>query len=94
MTTLDELERAVKRVENEVSTCWRRRGGAPVVTLADLRILLSERAELLATVERMREELETFAQAKPTSANGFVNISGRNVYVFAACSALTTGEEK
>lgn len=63
MTTPDELERAVERVENEVFTC--ERGGlirAPVVTLADLRLLLSERAELLATVERMRVALEGFVE--------------------------------
>ena len=54
-----ELERAAERVENEVSTCDR--GGlirAPVVALADLRLLLSERAELLATVERQGEALK------------------------------------
>ena len=62
------------------------------VRLNDLRLLLSERAELLATVERMRAALWPFAQVKPTAESGFVNICALNVDVIAARAALTTGE--
>ncbi len=98
MTTLDELERSVERLNRAVkrlTDAAKRLGQNPdsaVVSKADLSLLLSERAELLADVERLQGALQTFTQEKPTSANGFVNISGRNVYVFAARAALTTGE--
>ena len=51
MTTLDELQRAVERLTSDLAEA---EGPFTVVYSSDLRLLLSERAELLATVERMR----------------------------------------
>ena len=47
MTTPDELNRAVERIEADLAVCTAR-----------VHLLLSERAELLATVERMRGTIE------------------------------------
>jgi len=61
----------------------------------DLRLLLSERAELLATVERMRGALTRIAALQGTSGAEVTGSVSR--YVFAneiARAALTTGEEK
>jgi hypothetical protein len=45
-----------------------------------------------AEIERLRDALWPFANAKPTSAKGFVNICALNVDVIAARAALT-GED-
>jgi len=45
-----------------------------------------------AEIERLRDALWPFANAKPTGANGFVNICALNVDVIAARAALT-GED-
>lgn len=59
--TPDELQRAVEGLDTAL------RSKASHVELrdftSDLRLLLSERAELLATVDRMRGALEPFALA-------------------------------
>ena len=56
MTTLDELERAVERLNRAVERLTDGMGkyGFANVYNDDVQLLLSERAELLATVERMR----------------------------------------
>jgi hypothetical protein len=56
MTAPDELQRAVERLTADLTANHAMTLGGAVVRTADLRILLSERAELLATVERMRDE--------------------------------------
>ena len=62
MTTPDELQRAVERLTTDAET-WPLNpassvAGRPAQELAaDLRLLLSQRAELLATVERMRGQV-------------------------------------
>ena len=60
MTAPDELERAVERLTVDLNRLPSAAGS--VVLKADLRILLSERAELLATVEKMRVALEGFVE--------------------------------
>ena len=96
--TNEERKRAVERVENEVFTC--ERGGlirAPVVTLADLRLLLSERAELLGAVERMRGALiDLIEHAEECMASMYYHDAGMlgDEPVKRARAALTTGEEK
>ena len=84
MTAPDELQRAVEGLDTAL------RSKASHVELRDvtpdLRLLLSERAELLATVERMRGALERIAQ--PEYGIGFNRLRG------IARAALTTGEGK
>ena len=57
MTTPDEVQRAVERLEENV-----KRHSSPAdyafVKKTDIRLLLSERADLLATVQRMRGTIE------------------------------------
>ena len=90
MSTLDELERSVDRLNRAVERLTedaKRLGkysASSVVSKADLRLLLSERAELLATVERMRAGLESIAAYYPP--NHRIEELAR--------AALTTGEEK
>ena len=63
MTTMDELERAVERLADVEAVLRLGQGGIARGTgyarrvASDLRALLSERAELLAAVERMRGEM-------------------------------------
>jgi hypothetical protein len=96
MTTLDELQRSVERLNRAVERLSSGMGkyGFANVYNDDVQLLLSERAELLATVERLRQALWPFAQVKPTADSGFVNICALNADVIAARAALTTGEEK
>ncbi len=63
--TSEELERAVERLEKALKIADQYatgvhfgEGNDGFVSFADLRLLLSERAELLATVERMRDKVE------------------------------------
>ena len=116
----EELERAVERVQHEVddvADAWRHCRiamvnaadtddvvGFPSFTKADLRLLLSERADLLAAVEKMRGALKPFALAadnmdgdEPDSL--FIYDSPESAMIdYAdlrrARAALTTGEEK
>ena len=57
--TPDELQRAVERLKKAVVFA----DGASLVDHEDIDLLLSERAELLATVGRLRVALEPFALA-------------------------------
>ena len=63
MTTLDELERSVERLNRAVERLSGGMGkyGFANVYNDDVQLLLSERADLLATVERMRGALGPFA---------------------------------
>ena len=93
MTAPDELQRAVERLSE--MTDWTARGnpGSEVsVMMASnvLRLLLSERAELLATVERMRGGLEKIASGLPETRAVHRLSEARAI----ARAALTTGEEK
>ena len=74
MTTLDELERAVERLNRAVER------------------LSGERAELLATVERMRGALEA-AQSFIADGGLAEDAVGASIY-HQVTAALTTGEEK
>lgn len=72
--TNEELERAVERLN--VMTDWfmtpsdhRPAPSNMMRVSANLRLLLSERAELLAAVERMRGALEPFAACADTYAD-------------------------
>ena len=98
MTTPDELERAVERITryaNYIPT--------DPFNAKDLRLLLSERAELLATVERLETALiqkadegmlvlETLAALSPNQAHRHVKEG--LAMARQARAALTTGEEK
>lgn len=101
MTAPDELERAVERITryaNYIPT--------DPFNAKDLRLLLSERAELLAAVERMRVALEPFAKAATLFDTGeYMNrdasiygpAAGEEYYLNSghlldARAALTTGE--
>ena len=55
--TNEELERAVERLTADLTANHAMTLGGAVVRTSDLRLLLSERAELLAAVERMRGEM-------------------------------------
>ena len=89
--TPDELQRAVERLKKAVVFA----DGASLVDHEDIDFLLSERAELLATVERMRGALEFYADRKLYAGNDTSHWTaagddeGRK-----ARAALTTGEDK
>ena len=99
MTTPDELNQAVRRLNGDLLYA----GFAPtaVTRTPDLRLILSERAKLLATVERMREELDV-AAVHLQIAGGWLREAGddgqrANELLRAsnrARAALTTGEYK
>ena len=104
--TPDELEQAVERVGAMI--LWLEGfDSAPAPSSSpraakDLRLLLSERAELVATVERMREELDV-AAVHLQIAGGWLREGGddgqRTKELLRASNrarraALTTGEER
>jgi hypothetical protein len=86
MTTPDELQRAVERLKKAVVFAE----GASLVDHEDIDLLLSERAELLAAVERMRGALEKIASGLPETRAVHRLSEARAI----ARAALTTGEEK
>ena len=102
--TPDEVQRAVKRLTKAAKEPAAWSNYHSEARTDDLRLLLSERAELLATVERMRGALEPFALAadnmdgdEPDSL--FIYDSPESTMIdYAdlrrARAALTTGEEK
>ena len=101
--TPDELERAVERLNDDLRLNRPARLGTVVVSASDLRLLLSERAELLATVERLETALiqkadegmlvlETLAALSPNHAHRHVKEG--LAMARQARAALTTGEEK
>ena len=84
MTAPDELQRAVERLTAHLTANHAMTLGGAVVRTSDLRLLLSERAELLAAVERMRGGLE-----KITTNYGPGHLAHQ-----IARAALITGEKK
>ena len=106
--TNEELERAVERLTADLTANHAMTLGGAVVRTSDLRLLLSERAELLAAVERMRGALEPFAKAATLFDTGeYMNrdasiygpAAGEEYYLNSghlldARAALTTGEGK
>lgn len=91
MTTLDELERAVERLNRAVERLSGGMGkyGFADVYNDDVQLLLSERAKLLATVERMRPLL-----IECLSDYGHRDFTDRYGMADRIRAALTTGEEK
>ena len=97
MTTPDELQRAVKALTDMRDAA---RDGTPVTDpnewefdeltriLAAFHFLLSERAELLATVERMRGALTEIVNLCPATCE----TSDAHSMADIARAALTTGE--
>jgi hypothetical protein len=102
MTTPDELEQAVEQMEADLALAENGENQWLTVSVCtdDLRLLLSERAELLVTVERMRGGLTDAAAALGKAAEIFEgyghNITARvmNMEAQEARAALTTGEDK
>lgn len=106
MTTPDKLERAVSNLKGlarllEKYDPWS--GTRSKSDASDLRLLLSERAELLATVDRMRGGLESAAETlehvmTAMADAGAVPAVGTWRFVTQAAkrarAALATGEEK
>ena len=94
MTTLDELQRSVERLNRAVE---RLKGGMGKYGFAnvyndDVQLLLSERAELLDTVEKMRGALEA-AQSFIADGGLAEDAVGASIY-HQVTAALTTGEGK
>ena len=89
--TNEELERAVERLNSRlgVDADW----PIALVKRSDLRALLSERAELLAAVERMRGALIFYADHPPVfpPSDGPWGV-GSTDFGQRARAALTTGE--
>ena len=96
MTTQDELERSVERlnraVERLTRAAARASGVRAFVDEGDLDLLLSERAELLAAVEKMRGALMA-AQSFIADGGLAETDPGASIYR-QVTAALTTGEEK
>ena len=92
--TTDELELAVERLTRAIV----RASGAALVDHEDLHLLLSERAELLATVDRLRGALgginelarDRLALIPPDLVHG--GVVGELLLEILARAALTTGE--
>ena len=104
MTTPNELERAVERLSLAPGRMEPRTGFyTSMVRLDDLQLLLSERAELLAAVERLETALiqkadegvlvlETLAALSPNQAHRHVKKG--LAMARQSRAALTTGEDK
>jgi hypothetical protein len=99
MTTPDELEQAVEQMEADLALAENGENQWLTVSVCtdDLRILLSERAELLATVERMRSALAACVNAVAYTEGH----DGRRSYIlrltfgkaFQKARAALTGED-
>ena len=87
--TTAKLQRAVKRVTEAAKepAAWSNHHSE--ARTEDLRLLLSERAELLATVERMRPVL-----IECLNVYGHRNFTDRYGMADRIRAALTTGEDK
>ena len=84
--TNEELERAVERLRRAVPAGRK----TALVDYDDIDRLLSERAELLATVERMRGALTEIVNLCPATCETTAAHSMADI----ARAALNTGEEK
>ena len=93
MSTSDELERAVERATEEARLATECSWTWAILRPSDLRALLSERAELLAAVERMRGALIFYADHPPVfpPSDGPWGV-GITDFGQRARAALTTGE--
>ena len=92
MTTPDELERAVKRLTKAAKEPAAWSNYHSEARTDDLRLLLSERAELLATVERMRGEMAGMeTRLRRWEPRVSLDLS---VACAITRAALTTGEER
>ena len=97
--TNEELERAVERVDRWANYEWTTADQIAVkselstFTAGDLRALLSERAELLAAVERMQGALEFYAVEHEFPSDGPWGVNSDD-FGAVARAALTTGEWK
>ena len=93
--TNEERERAVERLNGDL--LYAGEAKLAVTRTPDLRALLSERAELLAAVERMRGTIERLASSEafdvPQAIDGPLAQELRMRLDYAR-AALTTGEEK
>ena len=96
MTTLDELEGSVERVSKEARFAAESGLSWAMLRPDDLRLLLSERAELLAAVERMRGALEKIKNRTNPHPDDTVSDTAKDALKanHIARAALTTGEEK
>ena len=109
----NERERVVKRLKEDLLFAHetaKKHGGTAyrsMFSVSDLRLLLSERAELLATVERMRDKVEGLdsdlrCAVQVAYLRGATEWAKRNypgmIEWLESCvtarAALTTGEEK
>ena len=96
---IERMNRAVERLSGVEAVLGQGQGGIARDTdyarrvASDLRLLLSERAELLATVERMRGALGAFITYVENDATEGVSIMlDYDTAVTKARAALTTGE--
>ena len=89
--TNEELERAVERLTADLTANHAMTLGGAVVRTSDLRLLLSERAELLAAVERMRVALKFYAVEHEFPSDGPWGVNSDDAGAVAR-AALTTGE--
>ena len=98
MSTLDELQRSVERLNRAVERLSSGMGkyGFANVYNDDVQLLLSERAELLATVEKMRGELAYLRNVVGQTQSDICPVDPAEMKkAFAAIearAALTTGE--
>ena len=94
MSTLDELERSVERLNRAVERLSSGMGkyGFADVYYDDIRLLLSERAELLATAERMRATLNNIKWRSIDRDNMEFSATITCWQMDAIRAALTTGE--
>ena len=97
MTAPDELERAVDRLEKAMKIAdqyaagvWFGEGNDGFVSFATILAILSERAELLANVERMRGALTEIVNLCPATCETTAAHSMADI----ARAALPTGKEK
>ena len=101
MSTLDELQRSVERLNRAVERLSGGMGkyGFANVYNDDVQLLLSERAELLAAVERMREIMSRLvalpeAERQLAYLDKGIGTKTQNGVWLEARAALTTGEER
>ena len=88
----DELEQAVSYLKGELADADRHKWLTATVDADDLRLLLSERAELLATVEGMRGALGDWAERIDAQTWRIGTSSLDAVISEMRRAALTTGE--
>lgn len=93
MTINEELEQAVELILRNLFKAETWNLSSTSVRNSDLRALLSERAELLAAVERMQGALEFYAVEHEFPSDGPWGVNSDD-FGAVARAALTTGEWK